>query len=258
MGDHRSEPAVTRRHWWSRLPNLGVFLIAAALAVGGIGWVGFNESHRQASEVQGAATQAGTQADHTLELCAGHDDVAAKLWANGACALAEDVKRNPVATPAGLTVAQVQAMIDAALARRQLQGPPGPAGPAGPVGVTGPPGPPGTPGRVGQAGLPGRSGEAGLPGRQGAMGGYQNRGNPYPGGGRGSYPGQGGQQPPPTTEQPPPTQQQPPPTQQQPPPTQAPPVQPQQQQMPPEQQPQQQAPSRGLVGDLTGDLLGGN
>jgi len=271
MGDHRSEPAVTRRRWWRRPPNLGAFLVAAALAVGGIGWIAFNESHRQVVAVQGAATQAGTEADRTLELCAGHDEVAAKLLANGSCDLAQSVKQNPITAPVGLTREQVQAMIDAALARRQLQGPPGPPGPAGPPGPIGGAGPPG---REGQVGLPGRAGEIGLPGRQGAAGDYRGRGypysgrgnpgtggrpNPYPGGGSGGYPGQGGQPPPtttpPTTTQPPPTQEQPPPTEQQQPPTQ--------QQQPPQQPPEQmqqpqpmQQPDRGLVGDLTHDLLG--
>lgn len=271
MAGHR-EPGNPR--WWPvKGPNVGVFLVAAALAVGGIGWVGFNESNRQVGAIEGAATQSGVQADHTLELCAGHDDVATKLWANGSCTLAQDAREHPVAQPAGLTEAQVQAMIDAAMAGRRFTGPPGPAGPAGPPGppgASGPAGSPGAPGREGQPGSPGRAGDPGRegqPGRQGGegpgRGGYGGGpgrggnpgggpgrggygGNPYPGQGGGRYPGGSGQQGPPNGQQPPPNEQQPPQNQQQPP----------MRQPPGNMQPMRQQPSRGLLGDVTGDLLG--
>jgi hypothetical protein len=117
-------------HRPARRSRFEIFLVLSVVAIGSATWIGISVSHHQDDEKrtamaqrQVAQQQANTLSDPILKLCAQGGDVGARLSAAGLCSAAEKVKTEPDPAPSGLTTAQVQALINTALARQQPAGP---------------------------------------------------------------------------------------------------------------------------------------
>jgi hypothetical protein len=115
MGDHRA----------GRPARLGVVVALVAIAVGAITWIAFSVAHKQDAEKHAAVAQANGIADPIVALCQSGGDAARVLSTaktpdgQTVCGAAAGVKSAPRDdTSDGLTVDQVQGLVQQELAKR--------------------------------------------------------------------------------------------------------------------------------------------
>jgi hypothetical protein len=121
------------RHRPARRSRFEIFLVLSVVAIGSATWIGISVTHHQDDEKRAAESakraavaQTNTIADPILALCAGGGDAARVLSTartpdgQTVCGAAAGVKDNlPPPAPVGLSSAQVQTLINSALAKQQ-------------------------------------------------------------------------------------------------------------------------------------------